>query len=718
MFLTRSKTSSALNSEQHGKSKGNNMFPLIPKEMISDLEDAVPAIELALQPVLSESAKELLVNMISTWITTSRISTNNFNAPVVNKPKPVNLRTWASRSFSIRSKSFIAPQKTEISDTKLGHDRTPSFTDSESSTSSFSITSVKNRDNDNSPLLNSLGAKKHVSRLPVSLKSMIDLLDTPPLIPSDEKSLSLIEESLTPLSSTFFHDNNHLQPHNTDSPASCIAVSFNTVSEENGESEMTSTSKDSKFVRRSFSTIFTQLGHSVKKVFKKKPEISSGTKLKKTMSVQHNLQRQASPTSLSTRRKLYSSLSPSKESPEKVVMTEKPGAKAYSEAFTTFLSTRKISKPVAAYDKTLYQIPQSSTSSIASDFDQMDNLIQPKAKSNKKNYWDGEATQSQQFDQLLDDIWERSQEYQDYFAAEEKLEHSNNSFNTNFNNHFKNNALWSPSGINKDQDKFSSTVRPSKTEGNMNKFDEGIPFVCVGKKNDLKEKAPVSILDKRRSHQVKRNLNIEDVKAYKRSTSAYSNIRDYDLNWQKSFHVEQKSREKVAKTLKSVSWAFYNMIKRNHNLVDFSCDAIFNEAECGLSDDSIYSHCTEPLTDWNDIYDQLAYVFDCGELTAEHAIITFIYAKRMLDLSKQKLWDFSWRMIVMSSLLTAVKVWDDCAIFNADFAMIFPELTLDVINTIERVFLTYLGWDVSVNCSDFARTYFHLRDIEHMMDQW
>jgi hypothetical protein len=39
-------------------------------------------------------------------------------------------------------------------------------------------------------------------------------------------------------------------------------------------------------------------------------------------------------------------------------------------------------------------------------------------------------------------------------------------------------------------------------------------------------------------------------------------------------------------------------------------------------------------------------------------------------------------------------------------------------NNIERVFLTYLEWDVSVNCSDFARTYFHLRDIEHMMEQW
>lgn len=71
------------------------------------------------------------------------------------------------------------------------------------------------------------------------------------------------------------------------------------------------------------------------------------------------------------------------------------------------------------------------------------------------------------------------------------------------------------------------------------------------------------------------------------------------------------------------------MIKRNHNLVDFSCDAIFNEAECSLSDDSIYSHCTEPLTDWNDIYDQLAYVFDCGEvstpLIGDNLIFTFSF---------------------------------------------------------------------------------------------
>lgn len=305
MFLTRSKTSSALNHEQHRNRNKDNMFTPIPNEMISVLQDAVPSIKLALKPVLSETAHELVVEMISTWITTSRITTNNFNS-TTNKPKPVTLRSWASRSFSIKSNPVV-PQKTEISDTKLC--RTPSFTNSESSTSSFSITSVVDK-NDMSPslytplLLDTASApttamvEKYVSsRLPVSLKSMIDLLDTPPLIPADAKSLSLIEEALTPLTSTFFHDNDHIEPPLIDSPASVIAASYTTASENNDESIITGiSSKDSKSVRRSFSTIFTQLGHSVKKVFKKKP--GSSSRLKKTMSVQHNLQQHASPMSI------------------------------------------------------------------------------------------------------------------------------------------------------------------------------------------------------------------------------------------------------------------------------------------------------------------------------------------------------------------------------------------------------------------------------------
>lgn len=212
--------------------------------------------------------------------------------------------------------------------------------------------------------------------------------------------------------------------------------------------------------------------------------------------------------------------------------------KVYLESFATYIPT----EPVNSSQVQVYGSCPSSVSSLHSHVSS-----KPLDTNMQNDYWDGEVTQSQQFDQLLDDIWERSQEYQDYFAAEQKMGQSDGSFSTNFNNHFKNNALWSPT-INEQQTKMSSNVvRPSKTEVNMKNLDDSVPFVSVGKQQLSQD---VTVSNKRKSQQLKGHLNIEDIKAYKRSTSAYSNIRDYDLNWQESFHVEQKSRDKVAKTLK------------------------------------------------------------------------------------------------------------------------------------------------------------------------
>jgi hypothetical protein len=224
---------------------------------------------------------------------------------------------------------------------------------------------------------------------------------------------------------------------------------------------------------------------------------------------------------------------------------ERPEAKAYAAAFATFMSTGKIDQSLAdIYGGGNGKLAASTTSSssistisLCSDgHDLANNHIEPTSNlelKRQKSYWDGDdATQSQQFDQLLDDIWERSQEYQNYFAAEQER---NNSFSTTFNAHYKNNSIiWSPKGV----------VKTSRTEGNMNSIEDSVPFVCVG--NSAAEN------NKRNSRQQQQQqlLNIEDVKAYKRSTSAYSDIRDYDLSWQASFHIEQKSRDKVAKTLK------------------------------------------------------------------------------------------------------------------------------------------------------------------------
>ncbi|KAF1803163.1 hypothetical protein FB192DRAFT_1366855 [Mucor lusitanicus] len=534
---------------------------------------------------------------------------------------------------------------------------------------------------------------------------MIDLLDTPPLIP-DTSTLSLIEESLTPLTSTFFEGHNHLA---TSPSLAVVDESSNTLrtsSDIHHSHSVVATiasSKDAKSIGSSISTIFTQLGNSVKKAFKKKAQSSSISQLKKTFSVQQHLSLSKEQTSTFTEKAVhrsFSSLTPA------TVEHSNPAEASSSMVASPLVRAEHVysNNSQAAHSLTTISSQGIDDIQFMPSHDSFSRAV-------NSSYWDGDSTQSQQFDKLLDDIWERSQEYQDYFAAQENELLSKRVSKQAYPYLDYKHEVWSPS-MNDTLKEKTAIVRASQTEGNMNSIQDSVPYVCVGKQQPNQRTSHIP-----RPVNKKLLLDIEDVKAYKKSTSVYSNVKDYDIEWQQSFHEEQKSRDKVANTLKSVSWAFYCIIKRNHSLHEFECDVIFDENESNMEDFEPYSQ-DEPLTEWNDVYDQLAYVFDCGELTAEHAIITLIYVKRMLERSKQKLWDFSWRMIIMSALLTAVKVWDDCAIFNADFAMIFPELSLDVINNIERVFLTYLQWDVSVNCSEFAKTYFHLRDIEHMMEQW
>ncbi|KAI8641839.1 hypothetical protein BD408DRAFT_432918 [Parasitella parasitica] len=723
MFLTRSKTSSAINEQQQHRTN-TSAIPVIPHDMLLTFENAVPDFDSALSQILPDHAKRLMLDMISSWIISSRIAVNNNENKLQHQSNKTTLRSWATRSFSLKPKSVVTPMPaTEISD-KIEENHQPPLLLANSSRSTLS--SKEDDESLYTPINDNVAdavatSKQPFSQLPVSFKSMIDLLDTPPLIP-DSSTLSLIEESLTPLTSTFFEGQNQIET-NSSSPAPAAAtaaaaaenVRSNTLPLDNHSHSVITTiaSRDSRSIGRSISTIFIQLSNSMKKAFKKKTSISQ---LRKTFSVQHHLslsKEQTSsftPPSEKTACRSFSSLTSATSEEEKL-----GSIKDIEQKSPLDLAVQ--SKEDATFKDT---VSHGSNSPDISDVQFIPSHSSFNRKVDYSSYWDGDSTQSQQFDKLLDDIWERSQEYQDYFAAqegkkEEDLLSKRVSKQACAFLDYKHGA-WSPSlddGLRGTAAAAATAavVRASRTEGNMSSLQDSIPYVCVGKQLPTQRSSIPRPINK------KLHLDIEDIKTYKKSTSVYSNIKDYDIQWQQSFHEAQKSRDKVENTLKSVSWAFYSIIKRNHSLNEFDCNVIFDENESNMEDTNCYD-LNEPLTEWNDVYDQLAYVFDCGELNAEHAIITFIYVKRMLELSKQKLWDFSWRMIIMAALLTAVKVWDDCAIFNADFAMIFPELSLDVINNIERVFLTYLQWDVSVSCSEFAKTYFHLRDIEHMMEQW
>jgi hypothetical protein len=226
---------------------------------------------------------------------------------------------------------------------------------------------------------------------------------------------------------------------------------------------------------------------------------------------------------------------------------DRPEAKAYAAAFATFISTGKVDNELAdVYGGNKYSRCASELSLTTENLEDQDGMpftpLDNVSEEKPSVYWDGDDTQSQQFDKLLDDIWERSQEYQEYFAseAEANSEHHKLQDNYSFLNFSETPSLWSPPPATADSNKHR-TVKASRTEGNMNGKQDSIPYVCVGnQRSSLVKVSPT----------LKKLVNIEDLKAYKRSTSAYSNIKDYDINWQESFHEEKKSREKVAKTLK------------------------------------------------------------------------------------------------------------------------------------------------------------------------
>lgn len=303
MFLTRSKTSSAINEEQH---VDTNTYPVIPLDMLATIENAVPDMESALSQILPDDAKHLMLNMISAWVVSSRITLNNSSTDNKLQYQPnsnkATLRSWATRSFSLKPKPIVTPMHLPEIPDKIQEERASSSSPPSLVNSSKSTLSSNEEEDDDSlytPLIDhaadaptSATASKHpYSQLPVSLKSMIDLLDTPPLIP-DTSTLSLIEESLTPLTSTFFEGQDHLA---TSPSSAVINESSNTfkmasdIHHSNSVIATIASSKDTRSIGSSISTIFTQLGNSVKKAFKKKAQSSSISQLKKTFSVQHHL---------------------------------------------------------------------------------------------------------------------------------------------------------------------------------------------------------------------------------------------------------------------------------------------------------------------------------------------------------------------------------------------------------------------------------------------
>ncbi|ORZ03040.1 hypothetical protein BCR43DRAFT_33385 [Syncephalastrum racemosum] len=189
--------------------------------------------------------------------------------------------------------------------------------------------------------------------------------------------------------------------------------------------------------------------------------------------------------------------------------------------------------------------------------------------------------------------------------------------------------------------------------------------------------------------------------------------KSFQIEWQTTFHEEWQSQERMEALVRWISYSLCSKLRESHAQERFMYDDIFTAhpdlVASSTSKDRKRLFGTEATTAWFDIYDMIAYVFDCGTLVAEHGVIAMVYIERMLRVSGQPLCDANWRLVTLMGLMLSVKIWDDCAVFNADFVQIFPDIDLSRINLVERHFLHSLKYNIGVSCQEFATTFLQLQ---------
>lgn len=95
----------------------------------------------------------------------------------------------------------------------------------------------------------------------------------------------------------------------------------------------------------------------------------------------------------------------------------------------------------------------------------------------------------------------------------------------------------------------------------------------------------------------------------------------------------------------------------------------------------------------------------------EIPVICLVYLERLLELTGILINYENWRRLTLISLCLASKIWDDDSLENVHFPKVMPEIPLKLINRLEQSFLDFLGYDLVVKGSEYAKYYFILRTL-------
>lgn len=142
--------------------------------------------------------------------------------------------------------------------------------------------------------------------------------------------------------------------------------------------------------------------------------------------------------------------------------------------------------------------------------------------------------------------------------------------------------------------------------------------------------------------------------------------------------------------------------------------AVFDERIFPVSNE--YDPSEIPTVD--SIYTFLHTIFTAERLSAECGIMCLAYLERMLAQTGLTLHANNWRRATLSALILASKVWEDQAVWNVDFLSLFPSMSVKDLGELEKHFLNYLKFNVSLNRGLYAKYYFELRNLSDKEDKF
>jgi len=104
-------------------------------------------------------------------------------------------------------------------------------------------------------------------------------------------------------------------------------------------------------------------------------------------------------------------------------------------------------------------------------------------------------------------------------------------------------------------------------------------------------------------------------------------------------------------------------------------------------------------------------LWDGQQLSGESAVMCLAYIDRFTAITMTPLRPHNWRRITLAAAVIASKVWEDLAVWNADFLVYFPGLQISDFNLLEKELLTSLDFVVGLKASVYAKYYFDLRSL-------